>query len=92
MNEKLQKLYDLAVDELTNNILPWWIEHDVDGEHGGYGAVTNDNAPVPHATRFITLNARLVWTFSAAYRVMGNPEYKKMADRAYNYFIRVFLG
>ena len=58
MNEKLQKLYDLAVDELTNNILPWWIEHDVDEEHGGfYGAVTNDNAPVPHATRFITLNA-----------------------------------
>ena len=41
MNEKLQKLYDLAVDELTNNILPWWIEHDVDEEHGGfYGAVT----------------------------------------------------
>lgn len=91
MNEKLQKLYDLAVDELTNNILPWWIEHDVDEEHGGfYGAVTNDNAPVPHATRFITLNARLVWTFSAAYRVMGNPEYKKMADRAYNYFIKYF--
>ena len=52
MNEKLQKLYDLAVDELTNNILPWWIEHDVDEEHGGfYGAVTNDNAPVPHLTR-----------------------------------------
>ena len=50
MNEKLQKLYDLAVDELTNNILPWWIEHDVDEEHGGfYGAVTNDNAPVPQA-------------------------------------------
>ena len=91
MNEKLQKLYDLAVDELTNNILPWWIEHDVDEEHGGfYGAVTNDNAPVPHATRFLTLNARLVWTFSAAYRVMGNPEYKKMADRAYNYFIKYF--
>ena len=59
MNEKLQKLYDLAVDELTNNILPWWIEHDVDEEHGGfYGAVTTR----PCRTRPASSPSTRVWS------------------------------
>ena len=44
MNEKLQKLYDMAVKELTENILPWWMTYAVDEENGGfYGVVNNDN-------------------------------------------------
>ena len=91
MNAKLQKLYDMAVKELTENLLPWWMTVAVDEENGGfYGAVDNDNVPVPHATKFITLNARLIWTFSSAYRILGDEQYKVMADRAYDYFIKHF--
>ena len=91
MNAKLQKLYDMAVKELTENLLPWWMTYDVDEENGGfYGEVDNDNKPVPHATKFITLNARLIWTFASAYRVLKDEKYKVMADRAYTYFIRHF--
>ena len=68
MNEKLQKLYDMAVKELTENILPWWMTYAVDEENGGfYGEVDNDNKPVAHAPKFITLNARLIWTFAHAH-------------------------
>ena len=53
MNEKLQKLYDMAVKELTGNILPWWMTYAVDEENGGfYGEVDNDNKPVAHAPKF----------------------------------------
>lgn len=91
MNAKLQKLYDMAVKELTENLLPWWMTVAVDEENGGfYGAVGNDNVPVPHATKFITLNARLIWTFSSAYRILGDEQYKVMAERAYDYFIKHF--
>ena len=36
MNEKLQKLYDMAVKELMENILPWWMTYAVDEENGGF--------------------------------------------------------
>ncbi len=91
MNPKLQQLYDRAYKELTENLLPWWMTYAVDKENGGfYGAVDINNKPVPHANKHIVLNARLVWTFSNAYRVLGDPKYKEMADRAFNYFKTYF--
>ena len=91
MNEKFTKLYELALKELTENLLPWWMTKAVDNENGGwYGEVGNDDVPVAHAPKFITLNARLVWTFSSAYRILGDEQYKVMADRAYDYFIKHF--
>ena len=91
MNEKFTKLYELALKDLTENLLPWWMTTAVDNENGGwYGEVNNDDKPVAHAPKFITLNARLVWTFSSAYRILGDEKYKEMADRAYDYFIKHF--
>lgn len=87
MNSKMQQIYDFALRDLTENLLPWWMKYTVDEEKGGFlGEVDNDNVPYPDADKFIVLNARLVWTFSAAYRVLGKPEYRMMADRAYTYF------
>ena len=37
------------------------------------------------------LNARILWTFSAAYRVLGKSEYLKIATRAKQYFIDHFI-
>ncbi len=91
MNAKFQKLYELALHDLTENILPWWMTYGVDEVHGGfYGEVDNNNVPNPNAPKHITLSARLIWTFSSAYRILGNPEYKAMADRAYDYFVKHF--
>ena len=87
MNEKLKRLYDMAMADLTENLLPWWMTHAVDDDKGGfYGRVDCDDRPDPDAPRYITLNARLVWTFAAAYRVLGDKRYLDMAKRAYQYF------
>ena len=91
IDPRFQKLYDMAREEVTGNILPWWMTYAVDNENGGfYGEVDNNNKPVEKADKFITLNARLIWTFSSAYRIFGDETYKEMADRAYGYFIRYF--
>ncbi|MDR3084777.1 MAG: AGE family epimerase/isomerase [Christensenellaceae bacterium] len=91
MNPKFEKLYQLAYKDLTENLLPWWEKYDVDEEFGGfYGEVGLDNKPIEKANKFITLNARLIWTFASAYRVLGDERWKKLADRAYNYFIEHF--
>lgn len=77
--------------ELTENILPFWIQSAVDKENGGfYGAVTNDLQILNDVPRSAILCARVLWTFAAAYRLLGRPEYLSMARWAYDYLTRVF--
>ncbi|MBN1439031.1 MAG: AGE family epimerase/isomerase [Anaerolineales bacterium] len=78
-------------DELTGNILPFWIKHAVDPVNGGfYGAVTNDLQVLNGVPRSAVLCARILWAYSAAYRVLGGEENLKMARRAYDYLTGVF--
>ena len=76
--------------ELTENILPFWMRYTVDREHGGfYGKVTCDLKVEKEAARAAVINARLLWTFSAACRLLG-PEYRETADWAYAYIVDKF--
>lgn len=44
---KFTQLYEMAKKELLENILPFWMEHDVDEENGGfYGVVDRQGNPV----------------------------------------------
>lgn len=77
---------------LEDNILRFWIERMQDNEHGGfYGRIDNNNVLYADADKGAILNARILWTFSAAYRVLGKSEYLKIATRAKRYFIDHFI-
>ena len=77
---------------LEDNILRFWIERMQDEEHGGfYGRIDNNNVLYADADKGAILNARILWTFSAAYRVLGKSEYLKIATRAKRYFIDHFI-
>jgi len=71
--------------ELTQNILPFWIKI-IDPEQGGfYGEVAADGAPDPKASKGGILTARILWTFSHAYRIFGDPAYLAAATQAYRF-------
>jgi mannobiose 2-epimerase len=71
-------------NELHNNILPYWMKYGVEKNgHGFYGAVDLEGNPVLTANKTSVLNARILWTFSAAAMLEGNQDYAEMADRAY---------
>ena len=62
--------------ELTTRILPYWMERMVDQENGGfYGRITGQEELMPRADKGAILNARILWTYSAAYRLLGREEY-----------------
>lgn len=70
--------------ELHGNILPYWMKYGVEKEGNGfYGAVDLDGNPVLSANKTSVLNARILWTFSAAAMIDGNSEYAAIADKAY---------
>ena len=77
---------------LESNILPFWMDRMQDYEHGGfYGRIDGNNVLHKDADKGAILNARILWTFSAAYRVLGNQEYLEVARRAKDYFLEHFI-
>lgn len=79
-------------DVLENNILKYWIEKVTDNENGGYyGRVDGHDGVHPEAEKGAILNARILWAFSAAYRVLKKQEYLKAATRARDYILEHFI-
>ena len=69
--------------ELVDNILPFWMNRMKDEVNGGfYGRITGTGVLMPEAEKGAILNARILWTFSAAYRLLRNEEYLTIATRA----------
>ena len=78
-------------DVLMGNILPFWLEKTSDRENGGfYGRIDGHGVLHKEAEKGAILNARILWTFSAAYRVLRKPEYLEAATRAKDYVIAHF--
>ena len=79
-------------DVLENNILPFWLEKMQDNENGGfYGRIDGSGVLHPDAEKGAILNARILWTFSAAYRVLEKKELLEAATRAKDYLVDHFI-
>ena len=91
MNE-VQTMKQEMQDVLQNNILCFWLDKMQDQEHGGfYGRIDGNGVLHPDAEKGAILNARILWSFSAAYRVLGNQEYLEAATRAKEYILEHFI-
>lgn len=78
-------------DVLQTNILPFWLDKMIDRENRGfYGRIDGHGVLHPDAEKGAILNARILWTFSAAYRVLKRPEYLAAATRAKDYILEHF--
>lgn len=64
----------------------------MDYRQGGfYGRIDGYNVLHPDAEKGAVLNARILWTFSAAARVLNNTPYRILAARAYDYLMQRFM-
>ena len=78
--------------ELTENILPFWIDKMQDDEQGGfYGQIDGCDQLHPEANKGAILNARILWTFSTACRLLKDAQYLSIAQRAFDYIIDHFI-
>ena len=92
MKEEVKTLKAEVKDVLENNILNFWLDKMVDEENGGfYGQMTGEGEIVKTADKGGILNARILWSFSAAYRVLHKQEYLEAATRAKDYIIDHFI-
>lgn len=92
MNERVDMMKREMQDVLENNILRFWLDQMMDYEHGGfYGRMDGEGELHPEAEKGAILNARILWAFSAAFRVLKHPEYLEAATRAKDYIIEHFI-
>ncbi len=76
---------------LNDNILSFWSGKMVDPAGGYYGRIDGRGKLHEQADKAVVLNTRILWTYSAAYQLTGNPKHKLMADRAYDYITGHFI-
>ena len=90
--QKIEQLRKEASEDLTGNILPFWISRMTDNVRGGfYGRIDIQNRVYHDADKGGILNARILWTYSSAYRVTGDSLYLRMAKRARDYILKYFI-
>lgn len=90
--EELLTIFKTELEDELKNILTWWATNTPDNVNGGfYGKIDNDNHVVAEAPRGSVLNARILWSFSAAYNHRPEPQYLLMANRAYQYISDHFI-
>src|SRR6186713_394595 len=75
-----------------DSILHYWETFTLDTVHGGFfGRLTNDNAVIADAVKGSVLNARILWSFSAAYNSTRKSQYLRLATRSLHYIRDHFI-
>ena len=78
--------------ELRDNILFFWSSQMIDNENNGFiGRISGNNDIDQHADKGCVLNARILWTFSCAYRILKDKTYFKTAQRAKDFLLNHFF-
>ena len=76
-------------ENLTSCILPYWLKLK-DPRGGYYGEVAADGTVLYDAPRGVILNARIIWSFAAAYQALHETSYLVAAVHARDYFLEHF--
>jgi mannobiose 2-epimerase len=84
--------YKKELEEELENILNYWIDNTLDEGYSGFvGRIDNYNNIIPGSPKGSVLNARILWSFSAAYNQTQNSLYLGLATIAYLYIINRFI-
>ena len=89
MEYDFQQLAQLYKNTLLNDVLPFWENHSVDWEQGGYFTCLDRNGKVFDTDKFIWLQNRQVWLFSMLYNQLEKrADWLKIAANGANFLAR----
>ena len=84
--------YRVAMQKELEAILAFWMDKTIDATNGGFvGQIDYNNNVIAGAPKGAVLNARILWSFSAAYNLTGNTTYLHFAQRAFDYICTYFI-
>lgn len=90
MSVKQKQLKSELSAEL-DSILKYWSKHTIDNQNGGFvGQIDFNDHIIANTEKGSVLNARILWTFSASYKMTKNESHKEIAKRAFEFLSDYF--
>lgn len=75
--------------ELLENIIPFWTNHSIDHEFGGYFTCLDRAGNVFDTDKFAWLQGRQVWTYAMLYnQVEQNPQWLDIAEHGAQFLLK----
>lgn len=72
--------------ELLERVVPFWLEHAIDRQHGGILTCIAADGTVLSSDKYLWSQLRAIWTFSALYnRIERRPEWLDVARHIYDF-------
>jgi cellobiose epimerase len=91
LTDQAWKAMPVEIETELGNILHYWVQFAPDYQEGGFiGQIDQDNKIHADAPKGAVLNARILWSFSAAFRHTRNPRHLELATRAFQYISEFF--
>ncbi|BDC49956.1 N-acylglucosamine 2-epimerase [Bryobacterales bacterium F-183] len=80
MTTALQPYADRYRAHLLDNILPFWMTHSLDREHGGFFTGLDREGKLYDSRKYVWMNGRAVWTFARLFRTLApREEYREFS-------------
>lgn len=83
--DKLESVKQKLIRNFNDNLVPFW-DKMIDNEHGAFYGKW-DNEPVKEADKGVIYLARLLWSFSVAYKQTGNIKFLSYSNYIYKFMI-----
>ncbi|MEW5960498.1 MAG: AGE family epimerase/isomerase [Chloroflexota bacterium] len=72
--------------ELLERVIPFWLDHAIDRQHGGLLTCLSDEGQVLSRDKYLWSQLRAMWTFSALYnRIEPRPEWLDLARSIFEF-------
>ncbi len=85
----VEQLREFYRDQLLDDIVPWWMEHAIDREHGGICTFIEDDGTVVSTDKYMWSQLRALYIWSALYnRIDERPEWLDVARNIYDFVAR----
>lgn len=85
----LQQLEAQYRSELLDKVIPFWQDHSPDFEHGGYFTCLDRKGKVFDTDKFVWLQGRQIWMFSALYNKIENrADWLEMAELGARFMLK----
>lgn len=84
--EYLKEYAQIYHDELVNNIVPFWLEHSVDREFGGFTFALDRDGTVMDTTKVVWIHGRFAWLLATMYNeVEPRKEWLEMSKHGIDF-------
>ena len=88
-DKKRKQLYDFYYNSLFEDILPFWLNHSIDREHGGYFTWLDRNGSIYSTDKSVWFQGRAVWIYSKLFNDFGkDKKYLEAAKSGYDFLIK----